>query len=408
MRSGALFLCALDGCAKELCSRAYDVNPRVLSIQSSLIRKVAARKKPMSIDLGLGEPSLMPMAAHFEAAMTYVRDHGIRYTANAGDPELRNAIAEHYAYPRMKRAENVCVTIGSQEAMFATFLTLLDPNCDELLVVEPTFPSYAKMAALNGIPLRRVSMAEEEDFAVDAERISAAIGDRTRAIVLCSPNNPTARAIAPDQAEILVSALEQRGSDVTLIHDEIYREQRFAPSADLANLYANTIAINSLSKSNALTGLRLGWMIGNAKFIEQAVKAHAWIASCTDTFAQRVALHVFKSGAIREHAAWYEERQREVAHALRESGLRFIVPEGAFYACVRLPGGARSLDTALKLAEERNVIAIPGIAFGDSLEGWLRLSWVAPIDEFREGLHRIASLCATLEESATADSLQKQ
>ena len=115
------------------------MNPRVLEIETSLIRRVAAKRRPSSIDLGLGEPSLVPNAEHFKYAMNYIEAHGIRYTANAGDPALREAIARHYDYPGMHEANNVCVTTGSQEAMYVTIKTLLDPAIDELLIVEPTF-----------------------------------------------------------------------------------------------------------------------------------------------------------------------------------------------------------------------------------------------------------------------------
>ena len=137
------------------------MNPKVLQAQGSLIRLVASRKRPTSIDLGLGEPTLMPNLAHFDAAMEYVRGSGIRYTPNAGDAELRERIARHYAYPGLDAAENVCVTVGSQEAMYATLLTLLDASADELLVIEPAFPSYLKMAALNGVAVRTVDVLKK-------------------------------------------------------------------------------------------------------------------------------------------------------------------------------------------------------------------------------------------------------
>ncbi len=368
------------------------MNPRVAAISGSLIRQIASKKRESSIDLGLGEPTLAPNAAHFEAAMAYVRERGVRYTANAGDAELRAHIAAYYAYPGMTEAENVCVTVGSQEAMYVTLLTLLDPASDELLVVEPAFPSYLKMAALHGIAVRSVAMDEGEDFAIDGERIAAALTERTRAVVLCSPCNPTAQVVEREQADVLVRALERRGGSIALIHDEIYREQRFGERVDFARLYGNTIAVNSLSKSNALTGLRLGWVLAPAAFIEQATKVHAWAVSCADTFSQRVAVHVFESRTVEEHAAWYAKRRDDVVALLHHSGLRFVAPQGAFYALVRLPGGASSLESALALVERYDVVAIPGIAFGMSCEGWLRLSWVAPLDELREGLARIAAL----------------
>jgi len=361
-----------------------------------MIREVAAKRRSGSIDLGLGEPSLSPNPEHFAYAMRYVEKHGIKYTANAGDPALRETIARHYDYPGMHEAQNVCVTTGSQEAMYVTIKTLLDPARDELLIVEPTFPSYAKMARLEGITTRSVAMRESDDFALDAERVLAAIGERTRAIVICSPNNPTGRVLHADQAGALVRGLETRASDpVWLIHDEIYREQTFIEDeAYLAERYPHTIATNSISKSNALTGLRLGWLIGPEAFVVNAIKTHAWLTSCTDTFAQQVALHVFTElGGVNEHVSWYRAQWAGVLEALERSGLRFIRPEGSFYACVRLPEGVRSFDASMQLADEYEVLAIPGVAFGESFEGWLRLSWVAPLDRVREGIKRIAKYC---------------
>jgi aspartate aminotransferase len=376
------------------------MNPRVLEIASSMIREVAAKKKASSIDLGLGEPSLLPNMEHLESAMRFVRENGVRYSPNAGDQALREAIARHYDYPGMHDARNVCVTTGSQEAMYVTIKTLLDPAKDELLVVEPAFPAYFKMARLEGARVRGVPMDEANDFAIDADRIVAAIGERTRAIVICSPNNPTGRVIDNDNAEKLVRALETRaGEPIWLVHDEIYREQTFVDDeAFLAERYPHTIVTNSLSKSNALTGLRLGWIIGPAEFIEQAVKAHAWVTSCTDTFAQHVGLHVFTQlGGINEHVSWYRGQWAGVTEALHKSQMRSIRPEGSFYACVRLPDGMKSYDAAMQLIEEHDVLAIPGIAFGETFESWLRLSWVAPLDRVREGIARIDRYCAQLK-----------
>jgi aspartate/methionine/tyrosine aminotransferase len=375
------------------------MNPRLPEIAPSLIRQLAAQKRPTSIDLGLGEPTLLPRIEYFERALERVRESGVKYTANAGDLELRDLIARHYAYPAMDRAENVCITIGSQEAMYVTLKTLLDPSRDELLVVEPAFPSYVKMAALEGISVRTVSMLDDDDFEFDAERIIAGIGERTRAIVICSPCNPTGRVISRDAAEALVEALSRRpGEPIWLIHDEIYREQMFVDdAADLARLYPHTIVANSLSKSNALTGLRLGWILGPAAFLEQAIKVHAWAVSCADTIAQYVALEVFRSpGNLQEHAPWYKEHRALMREVLEDSSLPFVDPEGAFYVCVRLPKGTPSLDAANALIGRFDVVAIPGIAFGESMEGWLRLSWVGNAERVRDGVTRVAEYCAQL------------
>jgi aspartate/methionine/tyrosine aminotransferase len=199
-----------------------------------------------------------------------------------------------------------------------------------------------------------------------------------------------------DAVQKLSDALLARGgAPVWVVHDEIYREQTFIEEAGyFAAVYPYTIVTNSVSKSNALTGLRLGWVLAPAQIAASIVKVHAWLTSCADTFAQRVALHIFSTpGAIREHAPWYEDRCREVIAALQRSELRFISPEGSFYACVRLRDGMKSLEAAHALADRQNVIAVPGIAFGAAFEGWLRLSWVSEIAGLREGLARIKKFC---------------
>lgn len=372
------------------------MNPNVARISGSLIREIAAKRKPTSANLGLGEPSLMPNPMHLEAGMNYARGHGLRYSPNAGDPQLRAAIARHYGYPELGDAENVCITTGSQEATYAVIKTVLDPAKDELLVVEPAFPSYAKMATLEGVRSRTVAMSEADDFAFDPERILAAVQPQTRMIAICSPCNPTARVIDASSVDALSEALLRRGGDpIWMLHDEIYREQTYIENAGyFAARYPHTIVTNSLSKSNALTGLRLGWALTPPELSGGLVKVHAWLTSCADTFAQAVAASIFSApGGITEHAPWYREQQRGVMEILRASGLRYIAPEGSFYACVRLPDGVRSLDAAHALADDYDVIAIPGSAFGASFESWLRLSWVAPLESVRTGIDRIAQFC---------------
>ena len=373
------------------------MNPRVQEIGGSLIREIAAKRRPSSIDLGLGEPALKPSMQFWKEAILDTEREGLRYTVNAGDEELREAIGAHYLYPHLTGAENVCIMTGSQEAVFVVVKTLLDPAKDEMLVVEPAFPAYAKMAKLEGVAVRSISMDPADDFAFDAQRILGAITQKTRMIVICSPCNPTARVVSRQTVHEMSTALLARpGEPIFVLHDEIYREQTFVEDpGHFAASYPHTIVTNSLSKSNALTGLRLGWSIAPKEIAPSIVKAHAWVTSCASTFAQRIAWSIFTTpGALAEHTAWYRNQSLAIKDALAASGLRYIVPEGSFYACVALPPSVKSLDAAHELADAHDVIAIPGVAFGESLEGWLRLSWVSPIDQVREGINRIAAFCA--------------
>ena len=259
----------------------YSVNSRVAAIEPSVIRALAARKKPSSIDLGLGEPSLMPTARYLEAAARWIAQNGCRYTPSAGDPELRERIAAHYGYPGMAGGDNVLVTAaGSQAAVYVAIKALLEPGRDELLVVEPAYPVYAKAATLEGIDVRRAEMRADDGFAFDPERILDEVREGTRAIVICSPCNPTARAISRAAVERLARTLGARGgTPVYVIHDEVYRELTYVRDAGrFAEFYPHTISVNSLSKSNALTGMRLGWAIGPKTAIAAMTKAHGWIA----------------------------------------------------------------------------------------------------------------------------------
>jgi len=374
------------------------MNPKVTEITGSLIREIAAKKTPGCMDLGLGEPSLKPTMSFWANAIRETEKAGLRYTVNAGDAALREAIGAHYSYPRLTSAENVCIMTGSQEAVYIVIKTLLDPAKDELLVVEPAFPAYAKMARLEGAAVRSVSMDPADGFAFDPGRILAAVGQRTRLIVICSPCNPTARVISRKNVEAISEGLLARGGDpIYVLHDEIYLEQIFVEDAGhFAASYPHTIVTNSLSKSNALTGLRLGWSIAPKEIAAAIVKTHAWVTSCASTFAQRIAMEIFNTpGALHEHAHWYRDQRRAVSEALAQSGLQVVPVEGSFYACVKLPEGAKSIEVAHELADHHGVIAIPGVAFGESLEGWLRLSWVSPVQDVREGIKRIAEFCET-------------
>ena len=285
------------------------MNPLAAGIEGSLIREIAALRRPDSIDLGLGEPSLLPQMRFFEAATAWVGEHGCKYTVNAGDAALRETIAKHYAYPGMDTAANVCLTPGgSQEAVYVAIKTLLDPANDELLVVEPVFPTYPKIAQLEGVGCDLVSLAEADDFAFDADRVLAAVTPATRMIVIVSPCNPTGRVISRGEAEKLAAGLLARGGEpVYVLHDEIYRELTFVDDAGyLADVYPHTIVCNSLSKSNALTGMRFGWTIAAPHTAAALTKVQAWLTVTANTFAQRIAHEIFATpGALTEQIPWY-------------------------------------------------------------------------------------------------------
>jgi aspartate/methionine/tyrosine aminotransferase len=334
---------------------------------------------------------LLPNVAHFETATAWVAKHGCAYSANVGDADLREAIAARYAYPGYS-ADNVCVTTGSQEAVYVAMRALIDPAKDAVLVVDPCFPVYVKIAQIEGIPLQRVSIDPQGADPFDPDAILAAVTPATRLIVICSPNNPTGRVMSKASARRLAEGLLARGGEpVYVLHDEIYRELIYTDdAAEFAKVYPYTIAVNSLSKSNALTGLRIGWVFAPALATAQIVKMHGWVTSCANTFSQRVAHAIFAAGDLTGHRAWYAGQFREALAAARDAGLEALEPEGAFYLCLRV-GDPDTLGFANTLLDERDVVVIPGDIFAASLRGWVRTSFVSPVAAIREGYARIAA-----------------
>lgn len=370
------------------------MNPALAAFTPSLIRAIHARKQPGDIDLGLGEPVLRPAPAPFEAAMERMRRGGTPYTANAGTPALRAAIARHHGYPGMGAAENVCVTVGSEEALYLAVKTLADPARDEALVVEPGFLAYPKLCALEGVRCRAARLHPGDGFAPRAAAVLGAMRPDTRLLILNSPCNPTGRVWPEAELRALAAGLAQRAQPVWVVVDEVYRELWYggAPPPSLALFHPHTVVVGSLSKSNALTGMRVGWLMGPAEVVAEAVKVHALVNTAAATFSQWVAEAVLASPeGPAEHRPAYAERRDALLRLAREHGVDLIPPEGAFYAFVRLPAALAgdSMGAALRLLEEERVLTVPGVAFGAAGEGWLRISWVPEESVLAEGLARL-------------------
>jgi aspartate/methionine/tyrosine aminotransferase len=372
------------------------MNPVLERITPSLIRALNARKRPGDVDLGLGEPVLRPDVRPFEAALERVRREGTPYSPNGGFPELRQAVASYHAFPDRGDAANVCTTVGSEEALFQSIKTMVDPARDEVLIVEPCFLAYPKMCTLEGIRHRGVALSPDDGFAPRAAPVLEAIGPDTRLIVINSPCNPTSRVWPEAELRALADGLAARpGPPVYVLVDEVYRELYYTPEppVSLATLYPHTLTVGSLSKSNALTGMRLGWLIADAPIIANVIKVHGLVNTATSTFSQWVAMEAFaQPGSLSAHRPLYAERHRALLALAERHGLPMAPPEGAFYGFIRLPPAyaTRSMAAAERLLDEHHVVAVPGIAFGPCAEGWLRISWVPEEATLAEGLARIA------------------
>ena len=370
------------------------MNPRLAAISPSIIRALNDRKKEGAIDLGMGQPVHKPTLYPLVRAVAWVEEHGCPYSPNAGFLELRTAIARHYQYPYLSEPGTVCVTVGSQEALYLAVQGILDPEKDEALVVTPTFPAYQKLCQMLGVPVREVALDPETGFAPDAERVLAAVGPRTRLIALASPNNPTGRVWPESELRRLTEGLLALPEPVYLLSDEVYSELYFGAARPVspASFYRHTLVASSLSKSCALTGLRLGWLLAPSELSPTLLKAHQIAVSCADTIAQRAAIEIFKTPELLSaHRGHYQAQHAALVDALISEGLSFVSPEGAFYCMLRLPEpwAKDGMAAALQLMDRHNVVAIPGSVFG--AEGFLRLSFVAAPELLREGIGRIAT-----------------
>ncbi|HEX8671072.1 MAG TPA: pyridoxal phosphate-dependent aminotransferase [Longimicrobium sp.] len=371
------------------------MNPIMERITPSLIRALHARKRPGDIDLGLGEPVLRPDMRLFEAALERVRHNGTPYSPNGGFTELREAIALHHGFSERTSAANVCTTVGSEEALFLAIKTTLDPARDEVLIVEPCYLAYPKLCILEGIRYRTVALSPEDGFAPRAAPLLEALGPDTRMVILNSPCNPTARVWPQTELRALAEGLSARpGPPVYVLVDEVYRELYYGqePPASMATLYPHALTVGSLSKSNALTGMRSGWLIADAPVIANAIKVHGLVNTASSTFSQWVAMEAFaQPGSLAAHRPLYAERRRALLALAERHGIELVPPEGAFYAFIRLPPhlAADSMAAAERLLDEHRVVAVPGTAFGPSAEGWLRISWVPEEATLAEGMARM-------------------
>lgn len=368
------------------------MNPGLLHLTASVIRDLNDRKRPTTIDLGMGEPTLRPDVAPLRAAQAWLEQHGCPYSPSSGFAELRRLIARRYDLPGLREEKNVCVTVGSQEALQVALKTLLDPATDEALVVTPAYPLYTKACLLEGVALRTVALDPAAGFAADAALVLAAVTPRTRVIVLGSPGNPSGRVWPLGELAALAEGLSQRGGGVWLLSDQVYEELYFTAERPVspAQLYPRTVVVGSLSKSCALTGLRLGWALAPDEVAGALMKVHHLTVSCAGTYAQRAAIEILqKPEILSAHRGAYAHRREVLLRALAAHGLGAVAPDGAFYCLVRLEGrwAKDSLGAAYALLAEHDVVAVPGVIFG--AEGFLRLSFVGDEAVLQEGPRRI-------------------
>ena len=383
------------------------LSERIVGIPFSGIRKffdIAAEMKDV-ISLGVGEPD-------FDTPW-HIRDEGIfslekgrtAYTSNAGLKELKIEISK-YLERRFSVSYDydteMMITVGGSEAIDLAMRAMLDPG-DEVLVPQPSYVSYTPCALLaNGVPVV-INLKEENEFRLTAEELEASITPNTKLLVLPFPNNPTGAVMERKDLEAIAEVVEKH--DLFVLSDEIYAELTYLEGQDhvtiasLPGMRERTVLINGFSKSYSMTGWRLGYACAPKEILDQMLKIHQYAIMCAPTTSQYAAVEAVRNGdgdvaGMREE---YNGRRRYLMHRFREMGLKCFEPFGAFYAfpCIQ-EFGMTSEEFATRMLQEEKVVVVPGTAFGDCGEGFLRISYAYSLDSLKEALDRMEAFLTKL------------
>lgn len=374
------------------------ISKTVIGLKKSGIRKffdIVSEMKDV-ISLGVGEPDF-DTPWHIREEGIYALEKGKTfYTSNAGLKELRYEISNY-----LKRTQNIIynpdneiiVTVGGSEAIDIGLRAMVNVG-DEVIIPQPSYVSYEPCTVLAGATPVIIDLKEENEFRLTANELKNAITNKTRILILPFPNNPTGAIMEQkDLEEIARVCIE---NDIYVMSDEIYGElsykEKHVSIASIAGMKERTILINGFSKAYAMTGWRLGYACGPKEIIEQMVKIHQYAIMCAPTTSQYSAVEALKKGAedVKLMRESYNQRRRFLMNAFKEMGLKCFEPYGAFYVfpCIK-EFGMTSEEFAMKFLEEEHVAVVPGTAFGDSGEGFLRISYAYSIENLKKAMTRL-------------------
>ena len=386
------------------------LSEKIVTIQPSGIRRFFDIVSEMddAISLGVGEPD-------FDTPW-HIRDEGIYslekgrtfYTSNAGLKELKVEICSY-----LKRrfgleydsAHEVLVTVGGSEAIDIALRAMIDPG-DEVLIPQPSYVSYEPCAVLaDAVPVI-INLKAENEFHLTAQELRDAVTDKTKVLVLPFPNNPTGAIMERKDLEEIAEVIREK--DLFVISDEIYSELTYdrdhVSIAQLPGMKERTILINGFSKSYAMTGWRLGYACGPRLILDQMLKIHQFAIMCAPTTSQYAAVEALRNGDrdVQEMREAYNRRRRYLMYAFREMGLPCFEPYGAFYVfpCIR-EFGLTSDEFALRFLQEEKVAVVPGTAFGECGEGYIRISYAYSLENLKTAIGRLADFVRRLREEGS-------
>lgn len=383
------------------------LSDKIVDVKPSGIRKFfdIVSEMPDAISLGVGEPD-------FDTPW-HIRDEGIYslekgktfYTSNAGLKELRCEISNYIMRKQGIKYDpinEILVTVGGSEAIDVALRCMVNPG-DEVIIPQPCYVSYEPCAVMaDAVPVI-INLKHENEFRLTAEELEAAITDKTKILILAFPNNPTGAIMEKKDLEAIAEVIIKH--DLYVISDEIYSELSYNEAhvsiATLPGMRDRTIMINGFSKAYAMTGWRLGYACGPELIMKQMTKLHQFAIMCAPTTSQYAAVEALKhgDGDVEEMREAYNQRRRFLMYQFREMGLECFEPYGAFYVfpCIK-EFGMTSEDFAMRFLEEEKVAVVPGTAFGDCGEGFLRISYAYSIDDLKVALNRMKRFIARLRE----------
>ena len=383
------------------------LSEKIVTIKPSGIRKFFDIVSEMddAISLGVGEPD-------FDTPW-HIRDEGIYslekgrtfYTSNAGLKELKVEICNY-----LKRrfdleydfAHEVLVTVGGSEAIDIALRAMIDPG-DEVLIPQPSYVSYEPCAVLaDAVPVF-INLKAENQFRLTAQELRDAITDKTKVLVLPFPNNPTGAIMERKDLEAISEVVLEK--DLFVISDEIYSELTYGRDhvsiAQIPGMKERTILINGFSKSYAMTGWRLGYACGPRLILDQMLKIHQFAIMCAPTTSQYAAVEALRNGDrdVQEMREAYNQRRRHLMHAFPEMGPPRFQPYAAFYVfpCIK-EFGLTSDEFALRFLQEEKVAVVPGTAFGECGEGYIRISYAYSLENLKLAIGRLADFVKRLKE----------
>jgi len=374
------------------------LSARVKEVKPSGIRKFFDLLEEMedSISLGVGEPDFIT-PWHIRDAGIYSLEKGFtKYTSNAGLAALRGEISAYLERRfdlRYDSKSQIIVTVGGSEAIDITMRALLNPG-DEVIIPVPSFVCYGPLASMTGATPVFVETKSEDGFKLTPELLRANLTERTKIVVLPYPCNPTGGIMEQADYEAIVEIL--RGTEVMLLSDEIYAEltygqHHFSP-ANLSELYERTVVVNGFSKSHAMTGWRLGYVCGPEPIIKQMLKLHQFGIMSAPTTSQYAAIEAMRNGDedIEKMRDEYDGRRRYLVEGFRQLGLPCEEPKGAFYVFPDIRGtGLTSDEFCEQFLMAERVAVIPGSAFGQGGEGFVRACYSASMQDLGEALARL-------------------